>query len=569
MSERKFLPQSLVIRSWDDLKHYYDTLCSRSVHGVDDLRLLLEQTSELESVVSEDLAWRYIRMTCDTTDKDAEASYLDFVQHIQPHIAPAEDALNKKIISCSETAALEAEDEAYRIYFRSLRNAVELFREENVPLQAELQTLAQQYASIQGALSIQYEGKEYTMEQAAIFIQDPDRKVRETVWTLLHDRRMQDVEQLDALFTEMVQKRHQIALNAGFRNFRDYMFRALGRFDYTPEDCFQFHEAIATVVVPMLRKQYQQRINLLDVDELRPWDLSVDPEQKPALRPFRDGAELLDRGIRCLEQTDPFFGECLTEMKQLNLLDLESRKGKAPGGYNYPLAERNVPFIFMNASGKMRDVETLVHEAGHAVHSFLSSSLRLHAFKNTPSEVAELASMSMELLSMEHWDVYFDNRADHIRAKREQLEGIIQTLPWIAIVDKFQHWVYEHPNHSHDERKEAWVRINREFGTGLVDYSGYEDALAWGWHRQLHIFEVPFYYIEYGMAQLGAIGIWKQVMEHRQRGLQAYKEALKLGYTRSIPEIYQAGGIQFGFGEAYVKSLFQFVDQEIRKLAQA
>lgn len=568
MSERKFLPGELIIHNWDDLKPYYEALISREVNSLDHFRLLLEHTSELESVVAEDLAWRYIRMTCDTTDKAAESTYLDFVQHIQPHIAPAEDALNKKIVACPEAALLEGEDEAYRIYFRSLRNAVELFREENVPLQAELQTLAQHYASIQGALSIQWEGKEITMEQAAIFLQDPNRKIREEVWTLLHERRMQDVAQLDALFTEMVQKRHQVALNAGFRNFRDYMFRALALFDYTPEDCFEFHEAIATIVVPMLRKQYQHRMNLLDVDELRPWDLAVDPEQKPALRPFRDGAELLDRSIRCLQDTDPFFGECLEEMKRLKLLDLESRKGKAPGGYNYPLAERNVPFIFMNASGKMRDVETLVHEAGHAVHSFLSSSLRLHAFKNTPSEVAELASMSMELLTMEHWDVFFEQQADHVRAMREQLEGIIQTLPWIGIVDKFQHWVYEHPNHSHDERKEAWVRINREFGTGLVDYSSYEDALAWGWHRQLHIFEVPFYYIEYGMAQLGAIGIWKQVMEHRSEGIQSYKEALKLGYTRSIPEIYQTGGIRFGFSEVYVRSLFQFVDQEIRKLPQ-
>ena len=567
MSERKFLPGSLEIRSWDDLKPFYDELIQRNISGIESFRTLLEHTSELESVVSEDLAWRYIRMTCDTTDKEAEAAYLGFVQHIQPHIAPVEDALNKKIIDCPEVAMLEAEDEAYRIYFRSLRNAIELFREENVPLQAELQTLAQQYASIQGALSIQWQGEEITMEQAAIHLQNPDRKIREAVWTLLHERRMKDVDELDALFTEMVQKRHQVAVNAGFLNFRDYMFRALGRFDYTPKDCFRFHEAIATVVVPMLRKQYQQRMYQLDVDDLRPWDLSVDPEQKPALIPFKNGAELLDKGIRCLQETDPFFGECLEEMKRLGLLDLESRKGKAPGGYNYPLAERNVPFIFMNASGKMRDVETLVHEAGHAVHSFLSSSLRLHAFRNTPSEVAELASMSMELLTMKHWDVYLDKEADHIRAMREQLEGIIQTLPWIAIVDKFQHWVYEHPNHGHEERKEVWVRINREFGTGLVDYSGFENALAWGWHRQLHIFEVPFYYIEYGMAQLGAIGIWKQVMEDGAAGLRAYKEALKLGYTRSIPEIYQTGGIRFGFGEAYVKTLFQFVDQEIRKLA--
>lgn len=562
MSERQFLPQNLQIRSKEDILPFYDQLIEAPIENVAAFQSFLKNVSELDSAVSENLAWRYIRMTCDTLNKEHETDYLTFVQEIQPHIAPYEDKLNQKIVQCPFMAELES-DPAYHIYFRSLKGAVELFREANIQLQADVQTLAQEYSAIQGAMSIVYNDKEYTMQQAGNFLQRTDRAERETVWKLMFERRNKDTEALESLFDKMTQMRHQIALNAGFNNYRDYMFKAMGRYDYSVQDCFDFHQAIEEHVVPLQVKLAQKRKELLQLEQLKPWDMAVDPEGREPLKPFQDGSDLLQRSLHCLKKVDPWFSDCLNYMHQNNLLDLESRKGKAPGGYNYPLAESNVPFIFMNASGNLRDVETLVHEAGHAIHSFLMAPLELNAFKNTPSEVAELASMSMELISMDGWDAYFSETPELMRAKLEQLEGVIGTLPWIAQVDAFQHWIYENPTHSREERRQTWLSLSRRFGTGMVDYTGYEDALAYSWHKQLHIFEIPFYYIEYGFAQLGAIGMWKRYCEDRGMGLQGYKDALTLGYTRSIPEVYQAAGLSFSFSGDYVQQLFAFLGHEM------
>ena len=319
-------------------------------------------------------------------------------------------------------------------------------------------------------------------------------------------------------------------------------------------------------MVPLLRKLTQKRAETLALNQLRPWDLAVDIHGRDPLKPFQTGEELTDKTLQCFAGLDPYFEQCISTMKREGLLDLDSRMGKAPGGYNYPLARRNMPFIFMNASGNLRDVETMVHEGGHAIHSFLMAPLALNAFRNTPSEVAELASMSMELISMKGWDAFFTEEDTLKRAKTEQLEGIIGTLPWIANVDAFQHWLYENPEHTRAERTGKWLELTARFGTGMVDYRGLEPALQYSWHKQLHIFEVPFYYIEYGFAQLGAIGVWKQVMEKGEQGISQYKNALKLGYTRSIPEIYSTAGIAFDFSPGYVSELFAFVEKEMKKI---
>jgi oligoendopeptidase F len=548
-----------------NLKSAFNQLIEQPIQNKEEFTQWLKDISDLESSVSEDLAWRYIRMTCDTTNKDHEAAYLDFVQNIQPELAPLEDQLNRKVVE-SPFAKEAEQDEAVRIYFRSLRGAIELYREENIPLQAELSTLAQEYSSIQGAMSVNIDGQTYTMQQASNFLLRTDRELREKVWKAMHERRMQDTQKLEDLFDAMVAKRQEVAQNAGFANFRDYMFKALGRYDYNAEDCKRFHDAIAGKVVPMLKKLAQKRKQQLALDTLKPWDLAVDPLGREPLKPFDGGNELLNKSLQCLKSVDSFFSDCLQTMQQKSLLDLESRLGKAPGGYNYPLAETNLPFIFMNASGNLRDVETLVHEGGHAVHSFLMAPLSLNAYKNTPSEVAELASMSMELISMKGWNAYFENPEDLKRAQTEQLEGIIGTLPWIAQVDAFQHWIYENPTHTRADRKARWLELSATFGTGLTDFSGYEDALAYSWHKQLHIYEVPFYYVEYGFAQLGAIGVWKNCMQTPEQGLQQYKNALKLGYTRSIPAIYETAGVKFDFSADYIEQLFSFVGEELSTL---
>ena len=556
-----FIPSDFTIQQPADVENLFQTLLDRNIQSTSDFEDFLVDVSELESFLSEDMAWRYIHMTCDTQNVDFEKAYLQFVQEIQPKIAPFEDKLNQKIVDCPFKSELESAPE-YHIYFRALKSAVDLFREENISLQADLNTLAQEYSSIQGAMTIDWNGETITMQKASNFLMETNRETRENAWKLMNQRRKQDAQKLEDLFDKMVSKRHQVAVNAGFKNYRDYMFAAMGRFDYTVEDCKNFHDSVEHHVVPLLKEIQLRRLELMKIDKLNPWDTAVNPLNREPLKPFTNGVELLDKGIAALNELDSFFGNCLTTMKEKSLLDLDSRVGKAPGGYNYPLAKTNMPFIFMNATGNLRDVETLVHEAGHAIHSFQMAPLKLNAFKNTPSEVAELASMSMELLSMDGWKNYFNDDTLLNRAKCEQLEGILGTLPWIATVDAFQHWIYENPNHTQDERKAAWIFQQSRFSSGLVDYTGYEDAKAFAWHKQLHIFEVPFYYIEYGFAQLGAIGIWKNYHQDKTKALDGYKSFMKLGYTQSIPKIYENAGVKFEFSSDYIKQLMEFVHEQ-------
>jgi oligoendopeptidase F len=405
-----------------------------------------------------------------------------------------------------------------------------------------------------------------TLQQASVLLMSPDRKKREEAYRKVSERRLQDKDKLDELFSKLIKLRHQVAVNAGFKNFRDYMFKSLGRFDYTPQDCFNFHEAIQHEVVPMLDEFANERKQALKVNELRPWDKAVDPEGREALKPFTNGKELTEKTVQVFQKLDQYLGQCLTIMNTMGHLDLESRIGKAPGGYNYPLAEIGVPFIFMNATSTLRDMVTIMHEGGHAVHNFLTRDLELSDFKSTPSEVAELASMSMELISMDHWDEFFRNPEELKRAKHEHLEDLIETLPWVATIDKFQHWIYENPNHTAAERKEQWNKIFDQFADKITDWSGLEQAKDFLWQKQLHLFEVPFYYIEYGMAQLGAVAVWRNFRQDRQKGLQGYMNALKLGYMKSIPEIYSAAYIKFDFSRNYIRELMQFVRAEVKNI---
>ena len=559
----KFLADKLKVTSWEVLEPYFTQLLSRELNSKTELETWLKHRSELEAFLSEDLAWRYVRMTCDTNNKALEEAYLFFVSEIEPKISPLSDALNKKLIACPFLEELNKEK--YFIYLRGLKKEIELFREENIPLMASIAAEAQKYGSILGSMSVEMEGKELTLQQAANYLKSPDRNMREEAFKKINEKRAAHVDELDDLFDTLIQLRHQVAVNAGFDNFRDYMFAAMGRFDYTPQDCFNFHEAIQKEVLPLVKDFNQKRKDALGFN-LRPWDMEVDVENKPALEPFTSGADLLEKTIKCFAKVDDYFAYCIKTMDDMNRLDLESRKGKAPGGYNYPMAETSVPFIFMNAASSTRDVETMVHEGGHAVHSFLSKDLELAAFKNCPSEVAELASMSMELISYEGQDEFYTSPEEFKRAKEEHLEGIIKILPWIATIDKFQHWIYTHPAHTRQERKDYWMQLSKEFGTGMVNWEGYEQFQAYTWQKQLHLFEVPFYYIEYGMAQLGALAVWRNFLGNKEQAIAQYKKALSLGYTKTIGEIYEAAGVKFDFSDAYIKNLMQFVKVELNKL---
>ncbi|HEX6226043.1 MAG TPA: M3 family oligoendopeptidase [Chryseolinea sp.] len=562
---RKFLSEDFKVSSWEDIKPFFDNLLERRIESVDDLRNWFHDRSELESIISEDLAWRYINMTCYTENEDYRKSYQDFIENIQPQIAPVSDKLNKKAAASTFLNEL-ANGEGYDLMIRSIKKDIEIFRDENVPLFTQISTEAQKYQQISGAMTVEVNGKELTLQQASVFLMSTDRKLREEVYNKVTNRRLLDHETLDKLFSSLVDLRHKVSVNAGFKNFRDYMFKALGRFDYTPQDCFNFHDAIQHEVVPILNEFSKDRKKALSVSALRPWDKAVDPEGREALKPFTNGQELTEKTIEVFRRLDPFLGQCLAIMREMGHLDLESRKGKAPGGYNYPLSEIGVPFIFMNATSTLRDMVTIMHEGGHAIHNFLTRDLELNDFKSTPSEVAELASMSMELISMDHWDVFFNDPAELKRAKREHLEDLIETLPWVATIDRYQHWLYENPTHSPEERKENWNKIFDQFADNITDWSGLQEAKDYLWQKQLHLFEVPFYYIEYGMAQLGAIAVWRNFRADSAKGLEGYQNALKLGYMKSIPEIYKAANIRFDFSRGYIKELMNFVREELDKI---
>lgn len=562
--KRQFVKPDFEVTTWDQLKPYFDELEQRELNSYEALYQWLLDYNELGCVVNENMAWRYIKMTCDTANTTLRDSYTYFVQNIEPNMAPIGNRLNQKLMACPYREKLSKR--GYPIYLRGIKNSIELFREENIPLNTQLQELEQKFGEINGAQSIEYKGETMTLQKAGLFLKDLNREVRKEVYDKVQSRREQDETALNDLFDQLIALRHQVALNTGFENYRDFKHKQLARFDYSVQDCLNFHEAVKQHAVPLMVEHDQRRKQKLKLDTYKPWDTSVDEEGLPPLKPFKNAEELIDKTIACFNKLDPFFGTCVQTMREMKRLDLESRIGKAPGGYQYPLYETNVPFIFMNAVGLHRDLVTMVHEGGHAIHSFLDFDLELAEFKSPPSEVAELASMSMELLSMEHWEVFFNDQEELKRAKRQQLEGIMDTLPWIAAIDKFQHWIYTHPTHRVEQRYAEWKNIMKDFGSSEVDYSGCEAHLARRWQVQLHLYEVPFYYIEYGFAQLGAIAVWRNYKKDPQKAVEQYKAALALGYTESIPKIYETAGIKFDFSPAYIKELMDFVKMEYDKI---
>ncbi|MCX2572927.1 M3 family oligoendopeptidase [Pedobacter sandarakinus] len=560
---RTYIPQHLSI-TWETLEPIFAELQHREINTEHELEQWLKDRSELEAALEEDFAWRYIKMSCDTANEELVKNFQYFAEEIEPKISPLSNELNKKFVDSPFMDDLDKDK--FFVYSRAIKKALEIYREENIELFTQLQVKQQKYQGITGAMSVELNGQEYTLEQASIFIKDLNREVRENAWKTIQQRRLIDKDDLNILFDELIKLRNQVALNAGFENYRDYMFQALGRFDYTPQDCYDFANAIEKEIVPILRAQAEKRREALNLETLKPWDLEVSVSGKPALKPFNNGAELIDKTIACFNAIDETLGERLATMKANQLFDVESRKGKAPGGYNYPLAETGAPFIFMNSANSLRDLTTMVHEGGHAIHTFLTANLTLNDFKHCPSEVAELASMSMELISMDNWDVYFDNEEDLIRAKKEQLADVLKTLPWVAVIDQFQHWIYTNPNHTAADREETFKQIYNRFGAGFADWEGLDQQFGNVWQKQLHLFEVPFYYIEYAIAQLGAIAVWKNYKEHPQEALQQYLAALSLGYTKPINEVYETAGIKFDFSADYVKELAAFVKVELEKL---
>lgn len=564
---RNLLPSDFQLSTWESVLPYFEKLSSLSIQNLEELEQFCISRSELESYLSENFAWRYIKMSCDNQNEGLQKSYQQFVNDIMPNASIYEDAWNKKVVESGFADQLPAH--GYGIMLRGMKKAIEIFREENIPLYTELSNLSTEYGALTGGLMVEIDGQEKTLQQANAYLESTDRNKRQEVYLLVANKRLSIKHELNDLFNKLIERRHQVAQNAGFDNFRDYSFASLGRFDYTAADCFEFHEAVAQTVVPMVNKQAAKRKEVLQLDALKPWDKAVDPWGRKPLVPFTTADDLLSKTIQVFDELDPFLGNCLKEMVKLNRFDLDSRKGKNPGGYNYPLEESGFPFIFMNAAGQVRDMVTLLHEGGHAVHSIVTKDLALNAFRNVPSEVAELASMSMELLTIDHWDIYFPNPEEAKRAKIKHLEDILETLPWVATIDAFQHWIYENPNHSQAERDATWLEIIARFSDNITDWSDLEEIKTNIWQKQLHLFEVPFYYIEYAIAQLGALAVWRNYCRQPKQALEQYLQALELGYTEPMKTIYAAAGIEFNFSKAYIAELMSFLAEKIKNLEES
>lgn len=561
---RKYVAETFQFKTWQDIEPLINELIDRPINSKDALYHWILDCDELDRIIGEESRLRRIKATQNTADKAASENLNAYTMDVLPKLSPMSHRIHQKL--CNSPYLYNLDENKYLIHLRSLQNSLRLYRDENIALASELAVKERRYRSKVGSLSVQFEGEEITLQQASQKLRSEDRNIREQIFHITNQCWLEIRPDLDALYDELCQLRQKIAQNAGFNNYRDYKFTALGRYDYTPQDCYTFHQTIEQCVLPILQQiqlKHQQESN---ISPYKPWDTLAPLPNKPTLKPFKNTEDLTEKTIACLEKVSPEFANNLRIMRQLGNLDLESRKHKAPGGYNASLPESGVPFIFMNAVGTDQDVKTMVHESGHAMHTFLSRHLELMTFKNLPSEIAELASMSMELMTMEYWNVFYEKEKDLLNAKIHQLEHVLTLLPWVATVDAFQHWVYTHPNHSLSERNQQWQLISERFSTNVVDWSGLENYRTTAWHKQLHIFEVPFYYIEYAIAQLGAIAIWKQYKENPNNALANYTKMLQLGYSKPLPELYKTAGICFDFSEKYVQQLIEFVTQELNEL---
>ena len=573
-----FVPANLDATRWDAISPLVDSLLARVVTTKADLERWVLDRSELEAACAEAKADIYITMTCDTEDKHAQAAYSAYIENVSPKLSPAFFALDKKYVDLRTKHELDGA--RYAVFDRSVKADVEIFRDENVPLETELAQLGQRFEQVAGAMSVTFDGQERTLPQMAKYQELPDRAVREGAWRAVADRRFKDVDAMNEIFDQMIVLRDNVARNSDFKDYVGYAFKSMHRFDYTVKDCEMFHAGVEAAVVPLVRALEKERATELKVDSLRPWDLGVDPKGRGPLKPFVGGAELMSKSVAACEKLDPRLGAMLRQMgdgsesrgsKSGACLDLDSRKGKAPGGYQYMRDRTRRPFIFMNAAGLHKDVETMVHEAGHAFHSMLCENEPLLAYRHSPIEFAEVASMSMELLTMKHWggsDGFYPSQDDFRRSQREQLKRSVLLLPWIATIDAFQQWIYSNPRHTRAQREAIWLSLDARFG-GTASWDGIEKYKPNIWQRQLHLFTHPFYYIEYGIAQLGALQLWLTSLEQGESAaVEKYMAGLRLGGSKPLPELFKASGLTFDFGPEMLKRLADRVQGQLDSLAK-
>ena len=564
---RCFVPVVIDLTDANQGVSLYEKLLGKHISSAEQLEQFLLDRSELLAAVVQQRSILQILMTCYTLDQSHADNYKRFIETVIPAIKPLEDKLDRKFMAAAEKFSLDSR--RYEVLMRNTRADVELFRQENVELQKQDELLCQEYQKICGAMTVEFKGQTRTMPEMGKFILEPDRNLRRDAWLASAARRLKDADALDDILDRMLSLRHKIATNAGFSNYIEYKFREYHRFDYTIEDCIRYHEAVEQVVVPALKAMGQSRRESLRCDTLRPWDFDmrnpVDTKGRPPLKPFETVEQLKSGCADIFRKICPAFAEEFAMIDSLGLLDLQSRNGKAPGAYQASLTEARMPFIFANSVGTHRDVETLLHEAGHAFHSLACIDEPLFAYRDAPIEFCEVASMGMELLGSRFLSVFYSD-ADCRRARAEQLEGIIYILAWVATIDAFQHWLYTHPGHSRAERNEAWLRIHNRFDGGLFDWSGLDVEHAAFWQKQLHIYTCPLYYIEYAIAQIGALQLWANAKRNKDSAVNAFRKGLSLGGSRPLPELFETAGLKFDFSAKTIAKLVDMLLKELVKL---
>ncbi len=579
ITAEKFLTSSFDGTAWGSIQPFVDDLLRREVSSKAELERWIHDRSELDAACAEARAELYIATSCDTENKAMEEAFTKYLNEVSPQLQQAEFELDRKLVALADRYPLD--HGRYDVLLRTKRTQVAIFREENVPLHTELSKLSQQFGKVAGAQTVFFEGKERTLPQMKEFDLSTDRSLRERAWRATIERRLQDKQKLDELYDKMIGLRDQVARNAGFETDADsgayvkYAFSEKSRFDYTPADCRAFWHAVERRVVPFIRRRSEERRKALGVETLRPWDLAVDVRGRERLRPFEGGGQLVSKSMATLRSLDPRLadmfgrmcsgaggeGSCKTEY-----LDLDSRRGKRPGGYQYMRDRTRRPFIFMNAAGLHDDAMTMLHEAGHAFHSMLCVEEPIVDYRHSPIEFAEVASMSMEHLSMPHWGApgaFYTKDDDLRRARHEHIEDSVTLLAWIATIDAFQHWVYANPGHAHEARCMHWLELDSRFGRG-VSWEGLETERKWWWQRQSHLYSHPMYYIEYGIAQLGALQLWLSSKERGEKSaVDAYMRALSLGGSKPLPELFKAAGLKFDFGDETVARVVEAVEREL------
>ncbi|MCZ2114221.1 MAG: M3 family oligoendopeptidase [Anaerolineae bacterium] len=554
---------------WEGFQERYDRLREQPLTE-ENLTDWLHEWSDLNRLVEEVGAIAYIGSSLDTADEEKEKAFLNFVENMAPGYSLADQALKERLLERMTSDDMAGDD--MRVPMQKMRNQAELFREANIPLFTELAKLGNEYDKATGGMKTDWEGEEKNLNQLNSLLLDRDRDVRERAWKVTMDLWQGKRGELNDIYRRMLERRRQIADNAGFDDYRAFAFREWNRFDYTPEDCLRFHDAIEAVIVPVAERIYESRRMKLGLDRLRPWDLAVDPSGKPSLRPYHGQDELIQGSLNIFQHVDPTLARYYATMAEENLLDLDTRSGKALGGYCSTLPWRRRPFIFMNGDGKHDDVQTMLHESGHAFHAFESAPLPYIWQGDIPLEFCEVASMGMELISAPYLTHEFGGYytpAEAARARIEHLSSVITFLPYMAVVDGFQHWVYTHADEAMDAAAcdKAWNNLWTRFMRG-VDWTGFEDECVTGWHRKLHIFQIPFYYVEYGMAQVGALQVWRNALQDQAAAVATYRNALQLGGTRPLPELFAAAGAEFRFDESMLSELVALIENTLTELEQ-